>query len=109
MCPPHPQPLPPTSLPPPTAPYPSGLSQSSGVGFPVSHIKLTLVIYFTYGNIPVSVLFSEIIPPSPWQADSLPLSHQRRPSGGESELILTTMKRIESTQYYVIVVFLFLE
>ena len=32
---------------------------------PVSHIEPGLAIYFTYGNIHVSVLFSQIIPPSP--------------------------------------------
>ena len=32
---------------------------------PASCIKLALVIYFTYGNIHLSVLFSQIIPPSP--------------------------------------------
>ena len=37
-----------------------------GTGFecPVSSIKLGLVIYFTCGNIYVSVLFSQIIPPT---------------------------------------------
>ena len=52
-------------LPPPLLPYPSGLPQSTSCGCPASCIKLTLVIYFTYGNVHVSVLFSQIIPPSP--------------------------------------------
>ena len=49
-------------LPPPSPPYPSGLSQSTGFGCPASWIELALVTYFTYGNIHVSVLFSQIIP-----------------------------------------------
>ena len=46
-------------------PYPSGLSQSTSFGFPASCMELALVICFTYGNIHVSMLFSQIIPPSP--------------------------------------------
>ena len=33
--------------------------------FPVSHSKLPLAIYFTYGNVYISKLFSQLIPPSP--------------------------------------------
>ena len=51
-------------------PHPSGLSQCTGFECPVSCIKLGLVIYFTYGNIHVSVLFSQIIPPSPSPTES---------------------------------------
>ena len=40
----------------PSPPYPSALSQSTGFGCPSSCIKLVLVIYFTYGNVHVSVL-----------------------------------------------------
>ena len=53
-------------LPPSSPPYPSGLSQSTSFGYPASCIELTLVISFTYGNIHVSMLFSQIIPPSPF-------------------------------------------
>ena len=60
MCPPYPEPLH-TSL----SPHPSGLSQSTGFGCPVSCMELALVIYFTYGDVHVSVLFSQIIPPLP--------------------------------------------
>ena len=65
-CIPHPEP-PPSSLPipPPSPSYPSGLSQCISFECPVSCIELGLVIYFTYGNIRVSVLFSQTIPPSP--------------------------------------------
>ena len=45
-----------TPLPPPSPPHPSGLSQSTG---------FELAIYFTYRNVLVSMLFSQIIPPSP--------------------------------------------
>ena len=37
---------------------------------PVSCIEPGLAIYFTYGNIHVSVLFSQIIPPSPSPTES---------------------------------------
>ena len=52
-------------IPLPFPPHPSTLSQSTGFVCPASCIKLALVIYFTYGNIHVSMLFSQIIPPSP--------------------------------------------
>ena len=52
-------------FPPSSRPYPSGLSQSTSFGCPASCIKLALVICFTCGNAHVSVLFSQIIPPSP--------------------------------------------
>ena len=41
---------------------PSGLSQSTGFGCPASCMELALVIYFTYSNIHVSTLFSQIKP-----------------------------------------------
>ena len=37
---------------------------------PVSCIELGLVIYFTYDNIHVSMLFSQIIPPLPFPTES---------------------------------------
>ena len=52
-------------FPPPSPSHPSGLSQCTGFECPVSCIKLGLVIYFTYGNTYLSVLFSQIILPSP--------------------------------------------
>ena len=50
---------------PPFLSYPSGLSQSTSFGFGclASCIKFALVNYFTYGNVHVLILFSQIIPP----------------------------------------------
>ena len=50
-------------FPPPSPSHPSGLSQSTSFECPASWTKFALVIYFTYGNIYISMLFSEIIPP----------------------------------------------
>ena len=52
------------SLLPPTC-HPSRLSRSTGFGFPASYSKFPRAIYFTYGSVCVSVLFSQLIPPSP--------------------------------------------
>ena len=45
--------------PPPSSSHPSELSQCTGFECPVSCIELELVIYFTYGNMHVSLLFSQ--------------------------------------------------
>ena len=42
----------------------------TGFECPASCIELTLVLYFTYGNTHVSVLFSHIIPPLPSPKES---------------------------------------
>ena len=55
---------------PPSHLRPTSLSQSTGFGCPVSYIKLPLAIYFTYGNVNVSMLFSQIMPPSPSPTES---------------------------------------
>ena len=61
-CVPHPEP--------PSPPHPSGLSQCTSPEHPVSCIEPRLVIYFTYDNIHVSMLFAHIIPPSPSPTES---------------------------------------
>ena len=53
-------------LPPSSQPHPSGLSQRTDFECPASCIHLSLVIYFTYGNIDVSMLFSQITWPLPF-------------------------------------------
>ena len=65
-CVPHPEP----SLPPPSPTHPSGLSQCTNPENPVLFIKPGLAIYFTYGNIHVSMLFSQIIPSLPSSTES---------------------------------------
>ena len=54
----------------PSPSYPSGCSQGTGFECPVSCIELALVIYFTCGNTHVSMLLSQIIPPSPSPTES---------------------------------------
>ena len=65
MCPPFQLPL----LP-PFPSHPSRLSQCTGFECPVSCTKFGLVICFTYDNIHVSMVFSQIIPPSPSSTES---------------------------------------
>ena len=50
--------------------HPSELSQGNSFECPVPHIEPGLVISFTYGNIHVSMLFSQIIKPSPSPTES---------------------------------------
>ena len=51
-----------TPLQPPSPSHPSGSSQCTSPEHPVSCIEPGLMIYFTYGNMRVSLLFSQIIP-----------------------------------------------
>ena len=54
------------TLPAPLSPsHPSRLPQSIGFECPASYTELPLAIYFTNGNVYVSMLFSQIIPHSP--------------------------------------------
>ena len=48
----------------------SGSSECTSLEHPVLCIELGLEIYFTYDNIQVSELFSQIIPPSPSPTES---------------------------------------
>ena len=57
-------------LPPPSPSHPSGSSQCTSPEHPVSCIEPGLAICFTYDNIYVSMLFSQIIPPSPSPTES---------------------------------------
>ena len=61
------------TLPPPSPSHLSGSSQCTSPEHPFSCIKPGLTIYFTYGNIYVSMLLSQIIPPSlsPTESKSL--------------------------------------
>ena len=53
-----------TPLLPPSPSHPTGSSQCTSPEHPISCIKPGLAISFTYDNIHVSMLFSQIIPPS---------------------------------------------
>ena len=53
--------LPPTSYPIP----PLQVVTEQCIELPVSHSNFPLAIYFTYGDVYVSMLFSQVVPPSP--------------------------------------------
>ena len=57
-------------LPPPSLYHPSGSSQCTSPKHPVSCIKPGLAIHFTYDIIHVSMLYFQIIPPSPSPTES---------------------------------------
>ena len=61
-------------IPSPSQPDPYRLSYSNGFGFPAVHIKLPLAICSIHGNAYVSMLFSQLIPPSPSSTVSKSLS-----------------------------------
>ena len=54
----------------PSPSHPSGSSQCTGPEPPVSCTELGLVVCFTYANIHVSMLFSQVITPSPSPTES---------------------------------------
>ena len=45
---------------------PPRVLQSTGLEFPASYSKFPLAVYFTHGNVYVSVLLSQVFPPSPF-------------------------------------------
>ena len=59
-----------TPVTPPSPSHPSGSSQCTSPEHPVSCIEPGLAICFTYDNTHVSMLFSQIIPPSPSPTES---------------------------------------
>ena len=59
-----------TPLRPPSPYHPSGSSRCTSPEHPVSCVKRGLAIHFTYENIHVSMLFSQIIPHSPSPTES---------------------------------------
>ena len=59
-----------TPLPLSSPSHPSRSSQCTSPERPFSSIEPGLAIYFTYGNIHASMLFSQIIPPSPSPTES---------------------------------------
>ena len=61
------------SHPPPSPSHPSASSQCTSPEHPISCIESWLAIYFTYDNRHVSMLFSQIIPPSPSPTESTSL------------------------------------
>ena len=93
-----------TPLPPPSPFHPSGLSQCTGPESPVSCIEPGLAIYFTYGNIHVSMLFSQIIPQSP-KVCSLHLCLFCCPA---YRVIITIFLNSIYMCYYTVLVFFFL-
>ena len=76
-----------TPLPPPIPSHPSKLSQSTGFELTVPCSKFPLAIYFTYGNVYVSILLSQFIPPSPAPSVSTSLfSISASPEKGDFKL-----------------------
>ena len=59
-----------TPFPPPSPSHPSGSFQCTSPEHPLSCIKPGPVICFTYDNIHISMLFFQVIPPSPSPTES---------------------------------------
>ena len=60
-------------IPSPSPPHPSGLSQSTGLNSICHTKRFPLAVYFTYGSAYVSMLFCQLVPPSPSPAVSTSL------------------------------------
>ncbi|KAG5193693.1 hypothetical protein JEQ12_020054 [Ovis aries] len=84
-----------TSLPPPSPSHPSGSSQCPSPEHPVSCIEPRLAICFTYDSIHFSMLFSQIIPPSPSPTESNNLFFTSVKAGlEETQLAQTHVHRV---------------
>ena len=87
-----------TPLPLPSPSHPSQSSQCTSPEHPFSSIEPGLVICFTYGNIHVPMLFSQIIPPLPSPPESKTLFFSS---------VSPLLSRIDCKYFYGKVMFLF--
>ena len=96
-------------LPPPSSSHPSGSSQCTSPEHPASCIEPGLMICFTYDNIHVSMLFSQIIPPSPSPTESQRLFlHLCLFCCLTYRVIITIFLNSICMRYYTVLVFFFL-
>ena len=96
-------------LPPPSPSHPSGSSQCTSPEHPVSGTKPELVICFTYGSIHVSMLFTQIIPPSPSPTEAkVCFLHLCLFCCLAYRVIITIFLNSTYMCYYTVLVFLFL-
>ena len=86
-----------TPLPPPSPSHLSGSSQCTSPEHPVSCIKPGLVIYLTYDNIHVSMLFSQIIPSLSSQTESRAKELNRHFSKEDIQMANKHMKRCSTS------------
>ena len=95
---------PPTSL----STLPFQVVTEHGFGCPASYIKLAPVIHFTYGNTYVSLLFSQIILPSPSPTESKSLFFTSLAPLLPNRIIGTIFLYSIHMHEYTVLVFLFL-